>query len=210
MGLAASQARLLFITMRQNDVSAKMQKISNDKLVLARDEEEVSEKYNNMLNNPNYTYTNSDGTSISYDSLMGQTAAVNGVTNVITNGEGKVVLSPSLASTLGISAAEGSAKDFRSLYPKVEDLIKAADPDNADKINEQLSNVTVQTSSATSSNGLTNDDKQVLDNTFRGGTYGEYPTKTVKTTAESVNLNGALHKSKSTENATSKTIEIKF
>ena len=38
MGLAASQARLLFITSRQNDVSAKMQRISNETMILARDE----------------------------------------------------------------------------------------------------------------------------------------------------------------------------
>ena len=49
MGMAASQARLLFITSRQNDVSAKMQRISNQNMVLARDSEEVAEKYNRML-----------------------------------------------------------------------------------------------------------------------------------------------------------------
>ena len=49
MGLAASQARLLFITSRQNDVSAQMQRVSNQNMILARDEDEVSEKYNRML-----------------------------------------------------------------------------------------------------------------------------------------------------------------
>ena len=133
MGLAASQARLLFITMRQNDVSAKMQKISNDKLILARDEEEVSAKYNQMLNTPT-AFKNTDGTDITYDALMGNTAAANGATNIVTNSARQVVLSTSLASKLGITKPEGTGDDFKKLYPTVEDLIKAAEPTESEKI----------------------------------------------------------------------------
>ena len=45
MGLSASQAKLLFITSRQTDVSAKMQRISNQTMILDRDVEEISTMY---------------------------------------------------------------------------------------------------------------------------------------------------------------------
>ena len=86
MGLAASQARLLFITMRQNDVSAKMQRISNDKLILARDEEEVSEKYNKMLNAKKYEAV--DGVNLSYSALMAQG-------KTLTDANGSIILDTS-------------------------------------------------------------------------------------------------------------------
>ncbi len=91
MGLAASQARLLFITMRQNDVSAKMQKISNDKLILARDEEEVSEKYNKMLNAKKYEAV--DGVNLSYSALMAQG-------KTLTDANGSIILDTSSYSEL--------------------------------------------------------------------------------------------------------------
>ena len=175
MGLAASQCRLLFLTSRQNDVSAKMQRISNDKMVLARDEEEVSDKYNRMLNNPTYTYVSADGSELSYESLMGSSAAAVGAVNILTNSAGKVVLSPSLAGKFGLSATEGSGNDFVRLYPSEESFIRAAEPDSADVIISKLSSVTVNT---TSSGGvITAEQKEKLLN-FKSQ-WGEYPkTKT--------------------------------
>ena len=90
MGLAASQARLLFITSRQSDVSAKMQRISNDKMTLARDEDDVYEQYNRMLTQQ--TYQTADGENLSYNALMGPMAAQNGIINTIQTASGAVVL----------------------------------------------------------------------------------------------------------------------
>jgi len=117
MGLAASQARLLFITSRQNDVSAQMQRISNQNMILARDEDEVSEKYNRMLSGT--TLEVADGVNLSYDGLMGASAANNGGGAILTESStGRVVLSKSLAaSLLGADAATtGSGSDFRAMY----------------------------------------------------------------------------------------------
>ena len=81
MGLAATQARLLFITARQNDVSAKMQKVSNDTLILARDKEEIATNYDKMINNPTVVTTNNDTdtTDLSYEAITGAAARANGV-----------------------------------------------------------------------------------------------------------------------------------
>ena len=124
MGLAASQARLLFITSRQNDVSAQMQRISNQNMILARDEDEVSTKYNKMLSAT--TLKAADGVDISYDSLMGASGAVNGLTsaNVLLNSAGKVALSASDIAKYGL-AETGNAGDITSKYPDAKSFIKA-------------------------------------------------------------------------------------
>ena len=117
MGLAASQARLLFITSRQNDVSAQMQRVSNQNMILARDEDEVSEKYNRMLSGT--TYETKDGVNLSYDALMGAGAASSGAGAIITESStGRVVLSKSLAASLlgAGAAATGSSADFKAMY----------------------------------------------------------------------------------------------
>ena len=124
MGLAASQARLLFITSRQNDVSAQMQRISNQNMILARDEDEVSTTYNKMLSAT--TLKAADGVDISYDSLMGATGAANGLTtaNVLLNSAGKVALSASDIAKYGLAEA-GNAGDITSKYPDAKSFIKA-------------------------------------------------------------------------------------
>ena len=124
MGLAASQARLLFITSRQNDVSAQMQRISNQNMILARDEDEVSSTYNKMLSAT--TLKAADGVDISYDSLMGATGAANGLTsaNVLLNSAGKVALSASDIAKYGLAEA-GNAGDITARYPDAKSFIKA-------------------------------------------------------------------------------------
>lgn len=113
MGLAASQARLLFITMRQNDVSAKMQRISNENLILARDAEDLDAKFKQMKNRETYTI---GGADLSYDLLMGSQAAQNGTLTLLQAGNGAVVLSPSMASNLGLSSP-GSSDAFTTKWP---------------------------------------------------------------------------------------------
>lgn len=112
MGLAASQARLLFVTMRQNDVSAQMQRVSNDTMVLARDKDIIAENYENMLNKKSYKLV--DGVDLSYNSLMGAGAAQNGTLGVITDTAGRVVLTSDLASSLNLDATSGTGADFKA------------------------------------------------------------------------------------------------
>ena len=112
MGLAASQCRLLFITQRQNDVSAKMQRISMDRLSLARDEDDIETKYNRMLNATKFEVK--DGVSLSYDSLMNVS---NAEMYVITDSYGRVVLNSSKASLYGIPSnkPQGNSGEFSQI-----------------------------------------------------------------------------------------------
>ena len=58
MGMAASQARLLSITSRMNDVEFKSQSISNTKIRLADESEQVANAYTKALNKQKLTMTN--------------------------------------------------------------------------------------------------------------------------------------------------------
>jgi len=117
MGLSATQAKLLFITSRQTDVSAKMQRISNQTMILARDEEDISTKYSQMLNATQYKAV--DGVDLSYNTLMHPTedAAKIGDYKLITSGAtDAVVLSTSYANALGLNEY-GDKDAFNSKYP---------------------------------------------------------------------------------------------
>ena len=130
MGLAASQCRLLFVTSRQTDVSGKMQRISNDKMRLACDEDEVYSKFNRMYNTPKYT--DLDGNDLNYNQIMGSSAAQNGLTTVITDYNGRVVLNSSMAGKLGLSGT-GEGSQFRQKFPTIDGFIdKFGDSDVED------------------------------------------------------------------------------
>lgn len=57
MGMSASQARLLAITSRMNDIELRSQQIANTKIRLADESEQVAQNYTNALNATKLTYT---------------------------------------------------------------------------------------------------------------------------------------------------------
>ena len=60
MGMSASQARLLAITSRMNDVEFKSQQVANTKIRLADESEQVANAYTKALNRQKLTYTGFD------------------------------------------------------------------------------------------------------------------------------------------------------
>ncbi len=138
MGLAASQARLLFITSRQSDVSAQMQRISQQNIVLARDSEEVSNTYDRMLAsaeaNETTSTSSSSGTNLvasgsspanlSYAYMMGETGATSGKTPyILTDTSNRVVLNSSMATRLGLSGT-GTGKEFQTKITSAESFLQ--------------------------------------------------------------------------------------
>ncbi len=94
MGMAASQARLLSITARMTDVEYKSQQISNTKIRLADESEEVAQAYTTALNKQKLTYTN------------------------WTNGSLQTVsLTPAVLSQLGLSLVRSS--DNKNVSPSI-------------------------------------------------------------------------------------------
>lgn len=183
MGLAASQARLLFITSRQNDVSAQMQRVSNQNLVLARDEEEVSETYNRMLSAT--TLVTADGNDINYDQLMGTAGAESGLSaaSVVMKGD-KIALSSSLVTTFGLPAS-GNAGDITKIYPTAKDFVKKVTG------SDEIANA-IKVDSAggtTPQGGVLTSDQQAKLKTFKSS-YGSYPTATTSQEVQQM-LSGA-------------------
>ena len=64
MGMSASQARLLSITARMNDIEYKSQSISNAKIRLADESEQVAQDYTKALNKTKLTYTTFANTGV--------------------------------------------------------------------------------------------------------------------------------------------------
>lgn len=124
MGLAASQARLLLLTARKNDVEGQMMGISNDKLALSRQSAALSEDYSNALSAQKLVWsTTTDNTDLSYG-LLTSPALLDGQYAVLNSSSGAVVINSALAASLGLSGASGSAADVQSM--SMEDFVCTA------------------------------------------------------------------------------------
>ena len=69
MGMSASQARLLFISSRINDIEMKSQNIANQKIRLASESDQIANDYANALNKTKFVYDglNANGDRVSKD-----------------------------------------------------------------------------------------------------------------------------------------------
>ena len=98
MGMSASQARLLGITSRMNDIEFKSQQISNMKIRLADDSEKVAHAYPEALNKQKFTMTSfASGKAVKTDVTIASLNAV-GSTMKLCARNGKQVISKSQAN----------------------------------------------------------------------------------------------------------------
>lgn len=115
MGLAASQARLLLLTSRKNDVEGQMMSISNEKLSLSRQSAKLSQQYSDALNAQKLVWnTGTDSLDLSYGLLTTPTTLDGQY--LLADPNGSIILDSTLASKLGLSDS-GTASSFKSLYP---------------------------------------------------------------------------------------------
>lgn len=114
MGLAASQARLLFITARKSDVEYSQMKIAGNKILLARQTEDISDDYNRSLNMRKLVFatdsnaTGSNTTDLTYALMMAPNAYNTTSQYLITDINNRVVLSSDYVSKLGLSGDGGN------------------------------------------------------------------------------------------------------
>ncbi len=101
MGMAASQARLLAITSRMNDVELRSQQISNTKIRLADESEQVANKYTAALNASKYTYTNFNTETNSMQTVAMTVKSLNSAGSLyrLVSSDGKRVISKSQAQS---------------------------------------------------------------------------------------------------------------
>ena len=101
MGLSASQARLLTITARKSDCEYESMRLSHQKLALSRDMNNVSEEYQNAINQTKLVYdfygNGSQQQQLSYNLLMSPSALNDYIPSPITDTSGRIVLNGGLA-----------------------------------------------------------------------------------------------------------------
>ena len=102
MGLAAGQARLLSITARKSDCEFRSMSLSHQKISLARELADLSNEYQNSLDQSKLIYdyygTGDTNTPLSYGILMSPSALNDYMPTTITDSIGRVVLNNKYAS----------------------------------------------------------------------------------------------------------------
>ena len=97
MGLAASQARLLTITSRKSRAQFESMRMSHQKLALSRSLTEISNEYQNSLDQTKLYYdfygVNSTDTPLTYNLLMSPSSLNDYTPTLLTNNQGQVILS---------------------------------------------------------------------------------------------------------------------
>ena len=113
MGLAASQARLLSITLRITDDEYQLMKLSSQQLALRVKGEDLADEYDYKLNAAAYTYNyGGDNTAVNfnYSDVMGSGAIDKGLTSPIILSDaqsGKIVLN----GTYGMAAKKAGLNE---------------------------------------------------------------------------------------------------
>ena len=102
MGLAASQARLLTITARKSDCEAQSMRYSHQKIALSRDLVNLSNEYQNSLDQTKLVYdfygTGDETTLLNYGLMMTPSEMNGYLPMMITDAAGKTVLSSQYAA----------------------------------------------------------------------------------------------------------------
>lgn len=115
MGLAASQARLVFLTFESNNISYDMQRLAMQRLRMASKSEKIAGNYDRAMDTVCYTTAwqangNPDVNhmALTYNTLM--TPGTNfGKQFLLTDSSGKVILSDDYCTKLGLQGNSGNA-----------------------------------------------------------------------------------------------------
>lgn len=113
MGLAASQARMLFLTSRKNDIEFNQMRIANDKITMSRESEQVSSDYNRALQQRKLAWAVEGGVlSTTVTDLTYNLVATQNPTNqigqfLISDAFGRVLLSDEIRNKIfGVGAGD--------------------------------------------------------------------------------------------------------
>ena len=117
MGLAASQARFLAITSRKLNCEFQSMQIAQEKLSITRDQQKAAEEYQNSLNATKLVWdtVDDDVYDLSYDIMMKPSALNEYDPYLITDSQGKIVLSESMFQ----AAVKAGIIDEKTGDPKV-------------------------------------------------------------------------------------------
>lgn len=118
MGLASSQARLLMLTSRKDDIESQLMTVANSKMALSRRAQNIADEYEDSLSATKYVW-NQDGSESAlnfslFDPLKMKSNSDNAM--LTDSATGAVFLTESDCTKLGISNLGGSGSDFKSAW----------------------------------------------------------------------------------------------
>lgn len=125
MGLAASQARFLAITARKNSCELQSMQIAQEKLSITREQQKAAQAYQNSLSATKLVWdtVDDDVYDLSYDLMMKPSALNEYDPYLITDSQGKLVLSESMFN----AAVAAGVIDAKTGDPKVSRSMGAVD-----------------------------------------------------------------------------------
>ena len=142
MGMAASQSRLLLLTSRKSDLELRGQHITQRKMLLSMQTEEIAEDYNRAISNKTMMFTwgydaqkNKDYTNVlTYNELTSSVQGYNSATYRVVTGDGALVVKnandPILAEILyanvnGQKTQVATIDENNTIQPLYEDIAVA-------------------------------------------------------------------------------------
>jgi len=127
MGLAASQGRYLCLTARNSDLIYEGQQISQQRLALTKETQQISEKYNEAMNNKVMQATTPEGGTqkLTYDILTSQDP-FSGLCMRIVDANGNIVIP---GNYIEASSTNSEGKVTKSKFSSTSDFIKKYMPD---------------------------------------------------------------------------------
>lgn len=142
MGLAASQARFLAITARKNNCELQSMQIAQEKLSITREQQEAAQEYQNSLSATKLVWdtVDDDVYDLSYDVLMKPSALNEYDPYLITDTQGKLVLSTSMFN----AAVAAGVIDAKTGDPKVSRFMGSTSSTNDGSRNAFLYQLGVQ------------------------------------------------------------------
>lgn len=127
MGLAASQGRYLCLTARNSDLVYEGQQISQQRLALTKETQQVADKYNEAMSNTIMQATTVEGGTqqLTYDVITSQDP-FSGLCMRLVDLNGSVVMPEDY---LEVTATNPDGKSYTKNYSSTEDFIKKFYPD---------------------------------------------------------------------------------
>lgn len=121
MGLAASQGRYLCLTARNSDLVYEGQQISQQRLALTKETQQVADKYNEAMSNTIMQATTVEGGTqqLTYDVITSQDP-FSGLCMRLVDSNGSVVMP---ADYLEVTSTNADGKSFTKKYSSTEDFI---------------------------------------------------------------------------------------
>ena len=134
MGMAASQARLLSLTSRQNDIRQNLMSLSMSKMDLARDVQKVTKEYQNALSAKTLKWSNNNGVTkvdMTYATLMRPGELNGNKPYMITDNKGKIVIDEKYLEYAKMISENGGTGNWEEVR---YDVLSAATGIDADTI----------------------------------------------------------------------------